>query len=590
MSNPFIQHTLGNVPTNIYNDLAAETFDEICNGRQGTILVKCKDNLIPIVRTTTNYGTSSHHFRPVHDNIIHELRHRSSIDLQFNNAMAEIYENQYKTMRFHSDLALDLADDSYICIFSCYSDPKTRSVRKLVTRNKTTGQVTEIILSHCSAVIFSVKTNQQYVHKIVLNDEHDSVKWLGLTFRLSNTYIRFTDGIPFFANKTQLVLANVTKLKEFCSLKRRENDEIGFDYPSITYTLNCSDLMIPKMRFESVIHAAKTCGENTILLDHKAFRYDENDTKINPGQIPINIHNVGIYFRQAFDPSVNYFEKISSEHKFQSLTESNKPGVAYRTGLYITKVTNNLEFNLLRCSSNFDGPTENMRDSDNEIFDTANRLGSNLFHQEVKVNHCLAQIYNNVRVQAKERKASIKEHSDKTKDMPRNGLLAFCTFYKDYYNGQFNDEKLGLKQSGYDYCYKDVSALTKIRFRLKHPEKYSELKDKFEVTLYPHSLFIVSLMTNRLYTHEIIPPNLPIDRIPTRMGYVIRCSKTIAIHKEGQTYISDNGNHIKMESPDQERVAILKKVYAQENLDDNLIEYDKLYFSLNQGDYIKPVL
>jgi hypothetical protein len=59
MSNPFIQHTLGNVPTNIYNDLAAETFDEICNGRQGTILVKCKDNLIPIVRTTTNYTLTS---------------------------------------------------------------------------------------------------------------------------------------------------------------------------------------------------------------------------------------------------------------------------------------------------------------------------------------------------------------------------------------------------------------------------------------------------------------------------------------------------------------------------------------------------
>ena len=53
-------------------------------------------------------------------------------------------------------------------------------------------------------------------------------------------------------------------------------------------------------------------------------------------------------------------------------------------------------------------------------------------------------------------------------------------------------------------------------------------------------MFIMSLEMNRLYTHEICPSCLPMDLIPLRLGYVIRCSKTKAIYKENQTYIIDN--------------------------------------------------
>ncbi len=79
---------------------------------------------------------------------------------------------------------------------------------------------------------------------------------------------------------------------------------------------------------------------------------------IGLGQVPINIHNMGVYFKNYFNTGIDYFESINSEHQFQALTESNKPTNAYRTGLYITKVTSDKStksFHLLRCSSNLDG-------------------------------------------------------------------------------------------------------------------------------------------------------------------------------------------------------------------------------------------
>ena len=44
--------------------------------------------------------------------------------------------------------------------------------------------------------------------------------------------------------------------------------------------------------------------------------------------------------------------------------------------------------------------------------------------------------------------------------MPKNGLMAFCTFYKNLSNGKIN-------KIGYDYCYKETTVLTKLKFKLK---------------------------------------------------------------------------------------------------------------------------
>lgn len=189
-----------------------------------------------------------------------------------------------------------------------------------------------------------------------------------------------------------------------------------------------------------------------------------------------------------------------------------------------------------------------------------------------------------------EKKAKIKSHSDKTKDMPKNAIMAFCTFYKSYYDGKFNDDRLKhLKESNYDYCYKNISALTVLRFK-KKPMVEGNYINKFDIVLYPNSLFLMPLSTNRLYTHEIVPSVLPINMIPTRMGYVIRCSNTTAIYKNNCTFIKDDtGMHI-LEPITSNDADALREKYYKENTTIEKINYDNIYFSMNSGDYKKPIL
>ena len=146
--------------------------------------------------------------------------------------------------------------------------------------------------------------------------------------------------------------------------------------------------------------------------------------------------------------------------------------------------------------------------------------------------------------------------------------------------------------SSFDYVYgKDVSVLTKLRFRLK-PEAPEKNCVQFDITLFPNSLFIIPLSSNRLYTHEIVPSGLPADKIPTRMGYVIRCSETPAVHRNGQTYIIKNdGVQIPLRQPTSEGVKELTDMYFLENTTIQKVEYrDRFYFSMNSGDYLKPIL
>ena len=72
---------------------------------------------------------------------------------------------------------------------------------------------------------------------------------------------------------------------------------------------------------------------------------------VDVGQVPMLVHGVGVYYRQFFCPNGDYFRRIQSEHEFQSLTESNKPGTAHRTGTYLTPVErleDGYRFRLLR--------------------------------------------------------------------------------------------------------------------------------------------------------------------------------------------------------------------------------------------------
>jgi hypothetical protein len=97
------------------------------------------------------------------------------------------------------------------------------------------------------------------------------------------------------------------------------------------------------------------------------------------------------------------------------------------------------------------------------------------------------------------------------------------------------------------------------------------------------------LSTNRLYTHEIRPSTLDAELLPTRLGYVVRCSSAEAVHKREHTFLKMDGKLVKLVPPTPEGMKELRKLYAEENKTQAFIDYgDKFLFSMNTGDYIAP--
>ncbi|WKU42945.1 hypothetical protein Q3V23_02040 [Streptomyces sp. VNUA116] len=312
---------------------------------------------------------------------------------------------------------------------------------------------------------------------------------------------------------------------------------------------------------------------------------------IDLGRVPLRVHGVGVYYRRFFGLDADHFGRIRADHEFQSLTESTKPGTAHRSGIYLTPVTRHgdeLHFRLLRCSTNLSGPTEGFRPTDTRIVEDLNREAAALFRNQAPLNHVLAQIYHNTLASAerKQSKAKISAHADKTKDMPVNGIMAFCTFYDGL------DKLQPLAEDAFDYGVKGVSGLTRLHFRLKEPtgkHNGTALPPQFTLTLYPGSVFFMPLSTNRLYTHEIRPSALDAESLPTRLGYVVRCSSAEAVHKNGSTFLKAAGDPVELQPPTSAGMDELRRLYAEENRTSSFIDYgDKFPFSMNAGDYLAP--
>lgn len=314
-----------------------------------------------------------------------------------------------------------------------------------------------------------------------------------------------------------------------------------------------------------------------------------NLANIPLGKVPVIIEGAGVYFRQFFDGE-GYFDRIRQEHQFQDLTESTKQSMAFRKGIYLSDVRQEAEdfhFHLLRCSSNLSGPTDNLRATDREIIQAINQAAEQVFGLPTELNHVLAQVYENklrTEVKTKETKAKIKAHSDKTKDMRADGLIAFCTFYESANFGKLEPSA----HDRYDWVDRGTSGLTRLHFLLKDSVEDGSLPKEFSVTLYPNSVFMIPLSTNRLYTHAIKPPVLPIDKIPTRLGYVVRSSKMEAVFREGQTYLKEAGGMICLEPMTPEAMEELRATYREENISAEMIQYGQVHFSMNQGDYLQP--
>ncbi|MBD0674874.1 hypothetical protein [Streptomyces sp. CBMA156] len=309
------------------------------------------------------------------------------------------------------------------------------------------------------------------------------------------------------------------------------------------------------------------------------------------GRVPVRVHGVGVYYHRFFAPDADHFGRIRAEHAFQSLTESTKPGKAHRSGIYLTPVTRDgdgLHFRLLRCSTNLSGPTEGFRPTDTHIVDALNREAAAVFRNQAPLNHVLAQIYHNTLATdgRKQSKARISAHADKTKDMPANGIMAFCTFYDGL------DRLRPLAEDPFDHGVKGASGLTRLRFRLKEPASERDgaaLPDRFTLTLHPGSVFFMPLSTNRLYTHEIRPSALDAELLPTRLGYVVRCSNAEAVHRDGRTFLKKGGDLVKLRPPTQAGLDELRRLYAEENRTSSFIDYgDAFPFSMNTGDYRAP--
>ncbi|MFF4582525.1 hypothetical protein [Streptomyces sp. NPDC001389] len=314
-------------------------------------------------------------------------------------------------------------------------------------------------------------------------------------------------------------------------------------------------------------------------------------TPVGLGRIPLRVHGAGVYYPRFFDPGDDHFGRIRAEHAFQSLTESTKPGTARRSGIYLTPVTREgdaLHFRLLRCSTNLSGPTEGFRPTDTHIVEALNREAATVFRDQAPLNHVLAQVYPNTRATAERRqsKARISAHADKTKDMPANGVMAFCTFYDRL------DGLQPLADDAFDHGVRGVSGLTRLHFRLKEPaaERHAvALPATFTVTLHPGSVLFVPLSTNRLYTHEIRPSALDADLLPTRLGYVVRCSSTEAVHRDGHTFLKTAGGPVRLEPPTPAGMDDLRRLYAEENRTSSFVDYGgKFLFSMNTGDYVAP--
>ncbi|MEL6177523.1 MAG: alpha-ketoglutarate-dependent dioxygenase AlkB [Myxococcota bacterium] len=232
-------------------------FEAITSGRQGNHLVDVSERGVPIVRTTTQYKRPAHHFAPIHHQITDAIQRAASAQfgaLSFNNALIELYDRNYIKMGYHSDQALDLEPGSFIALYSCYERPKAHaSLRTLKIKSKTTHEETALVLEHNGVVLFSLETNRQYAHKIVLtpppsphSTEPDN-RWLGITFRSSKTYIQFREHRPYLTDGTVLQLADEAQRKAFYRLRGQENRQMDFSYPNtLHYTISLADTLEPK--------------------------------------------------------------------------------------------------------------------------------------------------------------------------------------------------------------------------------------------------------------------------------------------------------------------------------------------------------
>jgi hypothetical protein len=289
VSDAFRQFTLPPESTPTFKDLTEGlAFEHLGRGRTAAVVFRRHaSDAVPTVRTTAIYDAPAQQFTPTVTALADQIcMFASSVidaSVPFNNGMLEIYDKQYRTMGFHSDMALDLTPRSTIAIYSVYDSesPDPRKMRQLVVKHKERGDEETLVLAPGTVTVFSVANNRRFLHKIVagsIRAEEDDVRWLGVTLRTTCTFVKFHDGVPrmlmlipedgdgespspaigtvgdgaaragsFLVDGSTLLLApkGGPHAKEMYRWRTQENAESAFVYPRVGYTLSPSDLMCP---------------------------------------------------------------------------------------------------------------------------------------------------------------------------------------------------------------------------------------------------------------------------------------------------------------------------------------------------------
>ena len=344
-------------------------------------------------------------------------------------------------------------------------------------------------------------------------------------------------------NSKNILICFDDELDELDESLRRQLDDLRRHFCGYVVT-DLNELMATTIGVDSMVYLCgdlltKTSFHRAKVIRQLSYHLEislDNYQLIDIGQVPLNLHGVAVFFRRFFDPSRDYYTQLEQAHPF---------GIP----IHLTPVENGahgLKFRLLRCSSSLNCLTDNFRQVDYDVVGQVNQAQQELYQQTVQLNHVLAQVCDDTVVihgqghgpQVLRRKPRTRSHSAKTRDMPKNGLIAFCSFYHG-----------SCASDPYDRVINDISLYPQLRFKLKPGQSYPGLQKRFEVTLYPHSLLIMSLLTNRLYTHEIVPSPLPIEHLPIRFSYIIRCSKTEAIFRHNFTYIDYPERYVRLKEP-----------------------------------------
>lgn len=225
-----------------FDDMYSHTLlEDICPGRKGGVLVETGNvpEITNIVRTTTKYSNPPCLFNDRHIHIKEEIE--GELKTHFNNALVEVYTEQYRKMGYHSDQALDLDDSGVIAIFSLYKNEDSPN-RCLVVKNKLYKTVRRISLENKSVLFFTTEENETHFHKIIRETNVEDQEWFGMTLRLSKRFITFADNSVLLEGKQLEYKPSETG---FFKLRSFENKSVGFSYPSINYTLSFSDLRYP---------------------------------------------------------------------------------------------------------------------------------------------------------------------------------------------------------------------------------------------------------------------------------------------------------------------------------------------------------